>query len=317
MLRTTLTAACLLAALTTCGGTAAAADIVAPDPAAQQITALDGRVIWVTGAFGAQTLMQRSPDGTVARVPGAPEAESYRSTDLGRDPQNRPVLTYQRCTDGSSCKTLQDDLQGTRRSVRGLAPTRCSLSTAPALWRGTAAYGLICRTRSRAFDARRSGLHVRTPGGRIRRLAPPPEARRTGSAAITSVDLRGTRVAAVAADVAAWAFTSDTRGRGQRGYLAGSSEGETDQRVPGLGLGARGVLWTLTQSTSGDAPFTSIISRLGAGACLERQTLVDPAGGGGEGEFPLADLAADGEELLVVQTGTGVVRHTFAPDHAC
>jgi len=242
--------------------------------------------------------------------------QSYRSLDLGRDAQGDPVLTYARCTTSSSCKVLQDDLAGTRRSVRGLTPRRCSLSTAPALWRGTTAYGLLCRTRANRFDARRSGLHVRTAGGRVTRIAAPPEARRAGSGTITRVDLRGTRVAAVPADIASWAFTSDTRGRGLRGFLAGSSEGETDPRVASLALGARGVLWTLTQSTRTDEPSASIVARLGAGDCLERQTLRD-AGAPGEARFPLAGLAADGEDLLVVQAGTGVVRHAFVADHDC
>ncbi len=316
MLKKTLTAACLLAAFATSGGTAAAADVVAPDPGAHQVTALDGRVVWVTGEFGAQRLVQRTADGTVGPVPGAPQAQSYQGLDLGRDAQNRPVLTYSRCTTPSSCKVLQDDLAGTRRSFRGLAPQRCALSTAPALWRGTTAFGLLCRTGSGAFDARRSGLHVRTPGGAVRRIAAPPEAQRAGSGTITHVDLRGTRVAAAAVDIASWAFTSDTRGRGTRGFLAGSSEGETDQRVAGLELGAGGVLWTLTQSTTSEEPYASIIGRLGSGDCLERQTLRD-AGGPGEAAFPLAGLAVDGRDLLVAQTGTGVVRHAFAADHAC
>jgi len=191
----------------------------------------------VSGAFGAQRLLQRAPDGPVRPVPGA---------------------------------------------------------------------------RANRFDARRSGLHVRTPRGRVTRIAAPPEARRAGSGTITRVDLRGTRVAAVA--IASWAFAADTRGRGLRGFLAGSSEGETDPRVASLALGARGVLWTLTQSTRTDEPSASIVARLGAGDCLERQTLRD-AGAPGEARFPLAGLAADGEDLLVVRPGTGVVRHAFVPDH--
>ncbi len=316
MIRKSITAACCIAAFATSGGTAAAADVVAPDPGASQVAALDGRVVWVTGEFGAQRLVQRAPDGTVGPVPGAPQAQSYQGLDLGRDAQNRPVLTYSRCTTPSTCRVLQDDLAGTRRSFRGLTPERCSLSTAPALWRGTTAYGLLCRTASNRFDARRSGLHVRTPGGTVRRVPAPPEAQRAGSGTITHVDLRGRRVAAAAVDIASWAFTSDTRGRGTRGFLAGSSEGETDQRVAGLELGAGGVLFTLTQSTTTEEPYASIISRLGSGDCLQRQTLRD-AGAPGEAAFPLAGLAVDGSELLVTQTGTGVVRHPFAADHAC
>ena len=52
----------LAAALLALPATASAADtLVVPDPAAQQITALDGTVVWVSGKFGHQKLMQRSP----------------------------------------------------------------------------------------------------------------------------------------------------------------------------------------------------------------------------------------------------------------
>ena len=76
----------LAAALLAVPATASAADtLVAPDPAAQQITALDGTIVWVTGEFGHQRLMQRTPDGTISAVKGARESRNYRSIDLGRE----------------------------------------------------------------------------------------------------------------------------------------------------------------------------------------------------------------------------------------
>ena len=78
LLTVLLTVACLAAT----AATAAAADtLVAADPAAQQLTALDGTIVWVSGAFGHQTLMQRAPDGTIAPVRTHPSrARIARST---------------------------------------------------------------------------------------------------------------------------------------------------------------------------------------------------------------------------------------------
>ena len=69
------------------GAAPAAADtVIVPGAEAQRMTALDRTVVWTTGKFPSQTLMQRSPDGTVGPVKGAPVAV-YRSIDLGRDAQ--------------------------------------------------------------------------------------------------------------------------------------------------------------------------------------------------------------------------------------
>ncbi len=45
---------------------------VVADSAAQQVTALGGRIVWVTGAFGHQNLMQRNANGAATAVIGAP-----------------------------------------------------------------------------------------------------------------------------------------------------------------------------------------------------------------------------------------------------
>jgi len=72
----------------------AAADTVVPDPTAREISALGGTLVWAgETSSGAQVLMQRNPDGTIARVAGAPPARFYRSVDLGFDSRGRLVLT--------------------------------------------------------------------------------------------------------------------------------------------------------------------------------------------------------------------------------
>ncbi|MEA2219592.1 MAG: hypothetical protein QOJ35_2218, partial [Solirubrobacteraceae bacterium] len=114
---------CLLAAAAFAApATASAADtLVATDAAAKQITALDGTLVWVTGELGHQRLMQRTPDGTVSAVKGAPVARSYPSIDLGHNSDGNLLLTYKRCDAGSSCKVLWNDLDGRRATFRNLA----------------------------------------------------------------------------------------------------------------------------------------------------------------------------------------------------
>ncbi len=64
-----------MAALVATVGAAAADTVVAPDPAAEQVTALGGTLVWVSGDFGEQKLMQRDSNG-IAGVQGAPAARS-------------------------------------------------------------------------------------------------------------------------------------------------------------------------------------------------------------------------------------------------
>ena len=81
---------CLFAAAALAApATACAADtLVAPDSAAKQVSALDGTLVWVTGEFGHQKLMQRTPDGMVSAVKGAPEV-ALLSLDRPRPRQRR------------------------------------------------------------------------------------------------------------------------------------------------------------------------------------------------------------------------------------
>lgn len=298
---------------------ASADTLIASDPAADQITALDGTVVWVSGGFGDQTLMQRTAAG-IAPVKGAPHAKSYRSIDLGRDRKNRLALTYTRCSSGTPCKSLIDDLDGQRTSFRHLELKRCSLSTAPARWRKRTAYGLLCRKSNTQVDDARSGLYVKTGSGKPKRLPRPKDAKRFGVSNIESVDLRGMDVGAVAADVYEYAFAETTNGKQLRSILAAASEGDSDERARGLALGPGGTLWVLTNSEHAGDPNRTVlfrVVRIGIDTCYEAETLVNPPGPNETDGFRAIDLAVDGSTLYLVVPGTGVVAHQFAPLIGC
>jgi hypothetical protein len=313
-----LLATALTVVAAACAAPAAmAATTVAVDPTATELTALDGTVVWVSGALGAQTLMQHDASGS-RPVAGAPTARSYRSIDLGRDRRGALVLTYVRCPAAGGCVVRRDDLGGHRASFSDLALTRCTLTTTPAVWRTAVAYGLECRKAgSRTFDAARSGLYVKSDARAPRRLPLPRAAVKAGSTSITRVDLRGTRVAAVAADVYAYAFSETTTGADMRSMLAAVSEGDGDERVTGLALGTTATVWTLTVSSHAGDPNAARIARL-ADACRTWQTLTNAPGPAEADGYPATALAADGPTLYVVVPATGVVTHDYAPQQpAC
>jgi hypothetical protein len=306
----------MLAAATSAAPAAGAATTVVADPAARDVTALDGTLVWISGAVGSETLMQHDAAGDHP-VEGAPQAYSYRSIDLGRDRAGKLVLTYVRCSRASACAVRRDDLLGHRASVKGLEPARCALTTPPALWGTAAAFGLLCRkSGSRAFDAARSGLYVKVDGRPARRLSIPRAATQAGATSVTHVDLRGSRVAAVAADVYAYAFTETTNGTAMRWARVATSEGDGDERVVGLALGTTSTLWSLTDSSyAGDAN-SARISRQTNG-CLTWQTLTNPSGPAEADGYPATALTADGPALYLVVAGTGIVAHEFAPQVTC
>lgn len=296
---------------------ASAADTtIAPDPAANQVTALDGTIVWVTGKFGSQTLVQKTAAG-IAPVPGATTATRYGSIDLGRDAAGNLVLTYMRCSTASSCVARRDDLHGHRAGFKGLTLSRCSLSTAPAVWRTRVVYGLECRTGTRStFDAKRSGLYVKTGSGAPRRLPLPADAVKSGSNSVTSVDIRGSRVAAIAADIASYAFSENVTGAARQSFLAGASEGDSDERAPGLALAPGGTLWALVDAEHAGDPNQAIIHRL-AGSCHEWQSLANPPGPDQESGYQAIDIAVDGPATYLVVPGTGIVSHDFTAAHPC
>jgi hypothetical protein len=282
----------LLCAAVAAPAAGAADTTISSDPDAQEVTALGGRVVWVSGTSGHQLLKG---------VPSPPEAKAYRSIDLGRDAGGRLVLTYLRCRTFSHCTAFRDDLAGHRTRFRGLAPRGCALSTAPAVSGRRLAYGLGCRRPGR------SGLYVDG-----RRLPLPKDAARYGADEITSVDLRGTRVAAVAADVYGYAFSQTVAGRKRTSFLAAASEGDSDEHVRGLALGAGGALWALTDAEHAGDPNIAVIFRRSGGCTLYEQLLTAP-GPDQESSYRATDLAVDGSALYLVVPGTGIVRHDFAP----
>ena len=306
-LLTSLVASALLAI----PATASAADtLVAPDPAAEQVTALDGTIVWVTGEFGHQRLMQRIPDGTISVVKGTREARDYRQIDLGRDRDNRLLLTYLRCDADGPCQALWNDLDGRRATFRNLARPGCRVDTAPAQWRTRIAYGLFC-TGSTA-NRRNTGLYVKSGSRTPVRLPRPADAARFGIRTITDVDLRSTRVAAVAADVYEYSFSQTTAGRDMRSAMVAASEGDSDAHVRGIALGRANVHWTLTNASHAGDPDEAIIFRQ-EGDCLQRERLVSAPTAEG---FPATYLAVDERTMYLVVPGAGIVSHTFAPDPA-
>lgn len=313
--RALLSGAVLATAALAAPAIASAADtVVAPDPLADQISALDGTVVWVSGTFGKQKLMQLTADG-IAPVKGAPQAKSYRSIDLGRDGKNRLVLTYQRCG-ASACKTLTDNLDGQRASFRHLMLKRCELTTAPARWRSRSAYGLLCRKTNNEIDQKRSGLYIKTAAGTMKRLPRPRDAAKFGISDIASVDLRGTDVAAVIADVYEYAFVQTTSGDKLRSIFAAASEGDSDQSARGLALGPGGRMHVLTTAAHAGDPNLALLLRV-TGTCYERETLANPPGPEQEVGFRANDVAVDGSTIYLLVPGVGVITHEFAPAGAC
>jgi len=290
---------------------ASAADaVIAPDPAAQQITALDGTIAWVTGAFGHQNLMQRTPDGTISRVKGTREAGSYRSIDLGHDQDGALRLTYLRC-DGnadSTCRALWNDLDGRRATFRNLTIPGCTVSTAPSWWRTRIAYGLDC-TGSKA-NRKLTGLYVKKGAHTPLHLPRPKDAVKFGVMHVAHVDLRGTQVAATVNDIFEYSFSETTAGRGIRSFLAAASEGDSGEDARGLAIQSTSTHWTLTDATHAGDPDETLIFRQ-QGVCLQRERLVSADE---SGHFLAIDLAVDDANLYLLVPGIGIVTHTFTAD---
>lgn len=313
--RSTLVA-CSVAALAAPGVASAADTLVVPDPAANEVAALDGTVVWLSGFDGDeerntdQVLMQRT-GGVVKRVDGAPRA-AYESIDLGRDSKDKLVLTYMRCSQ-TKCTPFRDNLRGKRASFKHLTLKRCQLlEQAPAVWGTRLAYGLHCHKPNKAADSKRSGLYVKAGTGSPRRLRSPSKA---NFPIIHARDVRGSRVAAIAGFREAYAFTETVGGAGLRSLRVGLPEGGASSSVQlDVSLQSTNVLWTLVGSKTVEEPRrVSLVKVLGN--CYERETLVgssaDPFA------FPATDLAADGTTLYLVVPGTGIVRHDFAPQGGC
>jgi hypothetical protein len=299
----------LAAAALALPATASAADsLVVPDPAAEQITALDGTVVWVSGKFGHQKLMQRSADGTISAVRGAPESRDYRTVDLGRSRSNTLVLTYLRCDTSSSCQPISDDLAGRRVTFSKLTRPGCTVNAGPSQWRRNLAYGLFCT--GSAANRKRSGLYWKADGVPPRRLPLPKDAVKFGIRSVESVDLRGTQVAAVVADVYEYSFSQTLAGKGLRSFFAAGSEGDSDESARGLAIQSASTWWTLTNASHAGDPNEALIFRQ-TGSCLQRERLVSAPNAE---SFLATDVAVDGATLYLLVPGTGIVTHTFTAD---
>lgn len=309
-----------LVALAASPAVAGAADtIVVPGVEAPRLTALDGTVVWVSGKFPRQRLMQRNPDGTIAPVKGALEA-SYFAIDLGHDARGALVLTYARCQGTRHCSVYSDDLLGRRSAFKHLAPSNCQLTTAPSRWGARVAYGLNCFKlvkRRRVADPARSGLFVRTGRGPRTRLNLPADAIGSGTTRLTWVDLRGTNVGAAVSDVYSYAFTQTIHGTQLRSDLVGTSEGDSDAHVVGQALGTGGVLWTLVDALHGGDPNIAVISRLVGDGCSEYQTFINPPGPAQAERYLAEAMAVDDSTVYLYVPGLGIVAHVFTPAGPC
>ena len=177
----------------------------------------------------------------------------------------------------------------------------------PSQWRTNVAYGLSC-TRNGTADYARSGLYVKAKGKAPRRLPLPKDAIKFGARSIEDVDLRASRVAALAADIYEYAFSQSLTGRGMWSIRAAASEGDSSSDARGVALGTGGAQWTLTNAEHLDDPKESIIFRL-VGKCLRRENIQTPA----SGDYAATDLAVDGSTLYLIVPGTGIVTHQFKP----
>ena len=311
-----LAAICL--ALAAPAAVAAADPTVVADPAATQVTALAGVIVWVSGPYGQQKLMTRGVDGVVTPVSRAPAAASYRTVDLGYDRIGRLVATYLDCPQTGRCTAFQDDLRGHRAELKGFAPTGCELTTAPAYWRTRSVFGLSCR-RGKQPDPWRSGVYLKVDGHPARRLGLPKVAFTTViDPVVASVDLRGHQLAArVEFGTAELAVSETVDGRVLGSFLVADAEGDTGQVATGPVLGAGGGIWTLTDTqTSGTDPLEATIERLENGR-RDHERLVSPPGPTdpmtGRPAFRATGIAVDGGTLYLLVPGTGVVSHTFVP----
>jgi len=310
--RSTLVA-CAVGALAAPGVASAADTLIAPDPAAAEVAALDGTVVWASGAFGEEQVLMQRAGGVIRRVKDAPRAYGYGSIDLGHNTKGRVVLTYQRCSK-TKCTPIRDNLAGQRVSYKHLTIARCGLTAGPAVSGTRVAYGLYCRTPGNRPDDKRSGLYVKNGSGSPRRLRLPADAVRFGVTNINAVDMRGTRVAAIAADVYEYAFTETVNKNGLRSLRVASSEGEQDQQAKGVSLGTNNAMWTLVESQIVDEANRANIFKVSS-TCFTRESIVNPPGKP-EG-FVATHLAVDRTTLYLVVPGAGIVQHDFVPQTEC
>jgi len=314
--RTTL-AACAIVALTAPGVASGADTLISDGPEANEVAALDGTVVWVSGNDDDetrntnQTLMQHS-GGVTKRVKDAPRA-NYRSIDLGHDRKGKLVLTYRRCGQ-TKCMPIQDNLKGRRSSFKKLTLKRCELTTAPAMWGARIAYGLLCRKPNNVTDPKRTRVYVKTGAGTPRRLRSPANdfARR-----ITSVDLRRNRVAAVADGVADFAFRQKVDATELRSLQVGLAQGDSGSFAKGVSLGTGSAMWALSSTEPVGKPVGATIFKV-LGDCYRSEVLPTPFSDPDKQRIvPALDIAVDGTTVYLAVSGVGIVKHEFVPQGDC
>ena len=309
--------ACTVAALAAPGVASGADTVIVDDPDANEVAALDGTVVWVSGNDDEetrntnQTLMQHS-GGVTKRVKDAPRA-NYRSIDLGHDRKGKLVLTYRRCGQ-TKCVPIQDNLKGRRSSFKKLTLKRCELTTAPAMWGARIAYGLLCRKPNNVTDPKRTRVYVKTGAGTPRRLRSPTNdfARR-----ITSVDLRRNRVAAVADGVADFAFRQKVDATELRSLQVGLAQGDSGSFAKGVSLGTGSAMWALSSTEPVGKPVGATIFKV-LGDCYRSEVLPTPFSDPDKQRIvPALDIAVDGTTVYLAVSGVGIVKHEFVPQGDC
>lgn len=287
--------------------TAAAADpVTVADPTATHVTALDGTIVWISHTAGFDVLMQKSAGG-VARVKTVPRAKLYSGIDLGHDTHGRLVLTYLRCKSFSSCTPIRDDLKGHRTSLHGLAPKGCRLSTAPAIWRSRTVAGADCPKKPR-----QGGLYLKT-AGRLRHLPLPKDAVKFNTTHVTSVDIAGSRVGSVVADVFTYSFIETTDGKHIHAAMTADQEGDDDGNTVGFSISGASA-WALTTFAHAGDPNESDIVRVQP-SCNGFEALKNASEA--EEGFKATDIAVDGARVYLLEPGIGIVRHKFVPQRPC
>ena len=166
------------------------------------------------------------------------------------------------------------------------------MNAGPSQWRHNIAYGLFC-TGSTA-NRKRTGLYVKADGAAPRRLALPKDAVKFNIRSIESVDLRGTQVAAVVADVYEYSFTQTLAGKDLRSFFAAGSEGDSDESARGLAIQSSATHWTLTDASHAGDPNEALIFRQ-TGSCLQRERLISAPDAE---SFLATDIAVDGADAL-------------------
>ncbi len=166
---------------------------------------------------------------------------------------------------------------------------------------------MACVRNGKADNAR-TGLYVKRPGKAPRQLPRPKDAIKAGAREIRAVDLRGTRVAAIAADISEYSFSQSVNGTGMWSFFAAANEGDGAASARGVTLGTGNAQWTLTNAEHLDDPKQTIIFRL-VGTCLRRESIETPS----TGDYAATDLAVDGSTLYLVVPGVGIATHEFAP----